>query len=120
MIQSQSLQATNYSIEYFNDENKFSLYGKLKLNNIENYDEIMRFIYNNASNTGNSIILDLSGIRQINATGVTAICLLMIKMRDFKIPIEIIADKYAEWHKSTLHELEELNENVITSFVTVH
>ena len=58
MIQSQLISDQNYQIQYHNDENKFSLYGALTFNNVEKYNELFHFIYNNAEKINSIITID--------------------------------------------------------------
>ncbi len=54
-MQTNLLESQSYSVQYNNDENKFLLFGALMFQNVEKYNELLHFIYNNAIKINNII-----------------------------------------------------------------
>ncbi len=120
MLTNQNIQNNNYSIEYYNKHNTILLRGMLDVKTSESFDEIIAFIYNKAINKYKNVTFDLSRLEKINSSGITALCLLIIKIRDLDLPIKIIASKYSQWQSSALMDLKDLYDTIEIEYIVLH
>lgn len=120
MLPNQTIQEEKYSIEYINDENKIVFKGELLLKSIENYNEIMDFIFEYAKSMEEPLILDLTQLKIINSSGIAALCLFLIKIKNDDIRITVHASKYIGWQVYSLKDLKQLNDNVEIEYIVLH
>jgi hypothetical protein len=110
----------NYSVEFIKTDNKVIFKGNLRLQSVEEYNEIMDFVFNCAINSETILLIDMTQLSVINSSGIASLGLFLIKMRDYQKKIKILASKYVHWQSVSLKDFKEINEDVEIEYVVHH
>ena len=109
----------NYSVKFFEDENRIIFKGNLRLKSVEEYNEIMDFIFQSALKSEN-LVIDMTQLNVINSAGIASLGLFLIKIRDHKKKIKILASKYTHWQATSLKDFKNINNNLEIEYVVHH
>lgn len=114
------IQDKNYTVEYIEEENKITFKGNLRLKSVEEYNQIMDFIFNHSLTSGKILLLDMTKLNVINSAGIASIGLFLIKMREHNKKIKILASKYTHWQAVSLKDFTDINDNLEIEYIVHH
>lgn len=115
-----SLTGENYSINYNQDLGRIEVIGQLRLNSIDKYNSIIEFLLDKTSQCQDEVVLDLTGLELMNSSGIASLSLFLIKARETKKKIRILASKLIHWQSLSMEDFEEINEHITVEYVTHH
>ena len=110
----------NYTLKYIESDNRIVIKGNLRLQTMEKYDEITGFIIDNVINSKCEIILDLTQLEILNSSGIAALGMFIIKMKENEKKTRIIGSKYISWQVASLSSFREIDDNIVIDFVVQH
>ena len=112
--------AEDYQAYYFREKNCITLQGNLRLGTVEKYDEIIAFILHHVLATDTVISLDLTRLTTLNSSGIAALGMFIIKMKEHDKNIKIIASKYISWQTISLESFKDIHPKIEIEFMVHH
>lgn len=110
----------DYSIEYIEQDNMFILRGNLRLQTIDKYNEIMDFINKYSRNSEKTLVLDLTGLKTLNSSGIASLSLFFVNLKKSAKRVKVVGSSYIKWQSLSLMDFKELNENIDVEFIVQH
>jgi hypothetical protein len=114
------LTGEGYSIEFNSALRRIEIIGQLRLNSINKYDDIVTFLLEKTTGSDDELILDLTGLEIMNSSGIASLSLYLIKAKELKRKIRILASKKIHWQALSMEDFEDINENIAVEYVTHH
>jgi len=114
------IEDKKYSIEILPETNTVVFCGNLRMNTVNEYNEIMENIFTISKESDKSLILDFSKLEFINSSGLASLGILFIKLRDYEKKIRIVASKYVNWHVASLKDYQTLNSQIEIEYIVQH
>jgi len=114
------IENKDYTVIYLEDENRIIVQGNLRLRSVEKYNEIIDFIEGHFSANAEDAVLDLTKLDTLNSSGIAALGLLMIKMRDKKKMVKIIGSRYISWQAMSLENFKDIHSNIEIELIVHH
>ncbi len=109
-----------YDVEYYEEGNIVLFRGNLKLKSVKKYNQVTEFIEKMYDSSELPLVMDFTDLETLNSSGIAAISLFLLKIKDDKRLVNIIASKTSYWQTISLQDLGDLNENVVVDFIVKH
>jgi len=110
----------DYTLRYIEEEKKIIVRGNLRLASLEKYDEIIEFILHHTMAEASSITLDLTKLETLNSSGIAALGMFIIKMKEKNRFIRITGSRYISWQVISLENFKDIHQNIEIEFVVQH
>lgn len=110
----------DYIIDYIPEENRVVLQGTLRLQTVDRYNEILDFILKYVYDKEEVVILDLSRLVSLNSSGIAALGILLIKIKEANKKFRIFSSKYVHWQSISIEDFREINSDIAIEYVVHH
>jgi len=114
------IKTEDYTVRYIKEEDKIVIRGNLRLVTVEKYDEIIDFILYHTMEESNAAILDLTKLEALNSSGIAALGMFIIKMKDNNRFIKITGSRYISWQVISLENFKDIHKNIEIEFMVQH
>lgn len=111
------VKGDNYKIWYDNSSATVNFKGVLRLNGVEEYEEILKLLNDVMVAEPPRITLNLMHLDFLNSSGITMLSKFVIEMRKKTIHLMILGSNSLPWQGKSLKNLQRLMPNLNLTFV---
>lgn len=100
------IQGENYAVDV--DGHKVIITGVMRLNGTEEYKKVLDVFYRVSDENNGKVLIDLSGLKLLNSSGITALSKFAIHCRKNTLNLSIKWNSSVAWQAHSVKNLQRL------------
>jgi len=104
----QTIEGSDYRVEYEPADAGLLLKGSLRLNGLEDYIPIFRLLIQAVEEASSMLVLNLQELQMLNSSGIAMLAKFVIAVRNKNIALRVIGSQQIPWQSKSLRNLQKL------------